>query len=824
MTKVLSILLCDGIKCLNNEESHLIKIPLKVGTHKFSFHFDSAGDSSVMGMNLFFDGKNDRAGISVFAKTDTDGSPYPAIYANGANPTMGWPITDIPGAGTLSYDGADIGIWAYKVSQAGLKVTLKSFWISAPSVKNLDIVGPHDFAPSGKPDYVGQFTLEVEQFIPEPPELILWLQTVAGVTVDGPNRAAEWKQQFDYEKAAPPFSFTYGGKHSSEFLKNWQRRSSHNKLDEHRMAYTLTYTDPETGLQLRWEGVQYHDFSTVEWTMYFKNAGSSDTPILADIRALDANLHRKRGEEFLLHHWKGTFVRRDDYEPLQSVLKPGENMRFAPPGGRPCGHVFPYFNLETLGEGIIVSIGWPGQWAAEFKRDAADGLRIRAGQELTYFKLLPGEEIRTPLTVLQFWKGGDWIDSQNVWRRWMIKHNLPRRGGKLPPVPQLAACSSHQYAEMINANEENQKMFIDRYLEEGLKLDYWWMDAGWYVNEWGWPNTGTWEVDTERFPRGLRAITDYAHSKGLKTIVWFEPERVTANTWLANNHPEWIIGGSNGGLLDLGVPEALNWLTNHIDKIITNEGIDLYRQDYNIDPLGSWRSKDAPERQGITENHYVSGYLAYWDELVLRHPNMLIDSCASGGHRNDLETLRRSVPLLRSDYLFEPLGQQGHTYGLAFWVPFYGTAMCHPSVYDSYSYRSQMCPHNTGCFDLRNKDLDYDLIRRLYGEWKKIAPYYFGDYYPLSPYSIAGDMWIAWQFNKSETGEGMVQAFRRPGSDFFGCQFRLRGLNADAEYELTNFDIPGKTRMTGRELTEKGLKVCIEERPGAAVITYKQVR
>jgi len=52
----------------------------------------------------------------------------------------------------------------------------------------------------------------------------------------------------------------------------------------------------------------------------------------------------------------------------------------------------------------------------------------------------------------------------------------------------------------------------------------------------------------------------------------------------------------------------------------------------------------------MTENLYVQGYLAYWDGLLQQHPGMLIDSCASGGRRNDLETLRRAVPLLRSDY------------------------------------------------------------------------------------------------------------------------------------------------------------------------------
>jgi alpha-galactosidase len=138
---------------------------------------------------------------------------------------------------------------------------------------------------------------------------------------------------------------------------------------------------------------------------------------------------------------------------------------------------------------------------------------------------------------------------------------------------------------MVAANEENQMQFINRYLEEQLKIDYWWMDAGWYLCDGNWGRTGTWEVDTKRFPRGLRAISDHAHSKGIKTIVWFEPERVAPGTWLAENQPNWILGGKNGGLLNLGNPEARQWLTDHVSKLITVQGIDLYRQDFNMDPL-----------------------------------------------------------------------------------------------------------------------------------------------------------------------------------------------------------------------------------------------
>jgi len=613
-----------------------------------------------------------------------------------------------------------------------------------------------------------------------------------------------------------PFSFVYDGKPSVALLRNWQDHKVQ-WIDGRKTRFTTTYTDPKTGLQVRWVAVHYADFPTVEWTVYFKNGGHKDTPILSDIRALDARFERGGESEFVLHHSKGTFVRADDYEPLTTKLGPDSRLDFAPPGGRPCGAVFPYFNLEWGGEGLIAVVGWPGQWSAEFERDSAKGVQIRAGQQLTHFTLHPGEEVRTPLVVLQFYKG-DWIRAQNVWRRWMVAHSMPRQNGK-PPAAQMTPCSSHQFAEMINANEVNQKLFIDRYLEEGLKPDYWWMDAGWYVNATGWPNTGTWEVDRTRFPNGLRAISDHGRARGVKTLVWFEPERVTPGTWLWEKHPEWLLGSGDNRLLDVGNAEAWKWLVGHIDKLIVEQGIDLYRQDYNIDPLSMWRETDSPDRQGITENHYVTGYLAYWDELRRRHPNMLIDTCASGGHRNDLETLRRSVPLLRSDYIMEPVGQQGHTYGLAFWFPFFGTGTSHTSRYD---LRSTMCSGFTPCWDMRDRGLDYAALRRIVGQWREYAPNFGGDFYPLTPYSLDNSQWIARQFDRPESGEGMVQAFRRAGSAYTAAQLKLQGLDPEAEYILADIDKDTPVRANGGELMEKGFEVDIGEKPGAAVITYRK--
>ena len=620
----------------------------------------------------------------------------------------------------------------------------------------------------------------------------------------------------------PPFSFVVDGKPSTELLKTWKRSHESRQLDDQRIAHTLVFREPTKGLVVRCEAVEYLDYPTVEWTLYLRNEGQQDSPLLTEVLPLDLAIVRSTGTEFVLHHNTGSPCLPTDYQPFATELKPSTTERITAAGGRPTNSDLPYFNIEWLGQGLIAVVGWPGQWAADFVRDGDRALQVRAGQELTHFRLHPGEEVRTPLVVLQFWKD-DYIRSQNTWRRWMIAHNLPRPGGKLPPV-QLAACSSHQFGEMINADSASQKLFIDRYLKEGLKLDYWWMDAGWYWNRWGWPHVGTWEVDTKRFPGGLRPICDHGHAKGVKSIVWFEPERVMPDTWLFDKHPEWLLGADGGTkLLNLGNPQAREWLIDHIDKLITSEGIDLYRQDFNMDPLDYWRTADEPERQGITEIRYVEGYLAYWDALRERHPDMLIDSCASGGRRNDLETLRRAVPLLRSDYIMEPVGNQCHTYGISFWIPYFGTGTGSGAI-DPYLLRSVMCPHFTACFDVRRTDLDYEMIRRVMGQWRDIAEYFYGDYYPLTHYSLEKDVWIGWQFHSPEKDAGMIQVFRRAESIYESARFKLRGLDPAATYVVQDLDTADIQELTGSALMDDGLKVAIETQPGSVVITYKKVQ
>ena len=132
------------------------------------------------------------------------------------------------------------------------------------------------------------------------------------------------------------------------------------------------------------------------------------------------------------------------------------------------------------------------------------------------------------------------------------------------------------------------------------------------------------------------------------------------------------MGGENGGLYKLNDPEARAFLTNLLVTRIREFGVDVYRNDFNIDPLHFWRQNDTPNRQGITEIRYVEGHYEMWNRFREEFPGLWIDNCASGGRRIDLETTSISIPLWRSDtccWAGHPEWDQTQTLGLAQYLP-----------------------------------------------------------------------------------------------------------------------------------------------------------
>jgi alpha-galactosidase len=348
----------------------------------------------------------------------------------------------------------------------------------------------------------------------------------------------------------------------------------------------------------------------------------------------------------------------------------------------------------------------------------------------------------------------------------------------------------------------------------------------------GFPKgTGTWEPDPAKYPRGLKPIGDAVQAAGMEYLLWFEPERVHPGSRIDKEHPEWVMRPASewSQLFALHDPAARRWLIDYIDVQITQARLKWLRWDFNIEPLGFWRRNDAPDRQGITEIRHIEGLYAMWDELRTRHPGLVIDNCASGGRRIDLESCTRGLPLWHSD--MQCSGKPGlaadqlQNAGLFRWVPMHG---CGNFGYEpSYEFRSAMTAGNilapsNAEGHLNTADADtVDAVRRTVAIYRKIRPYMLGDFYPLFPHNASDKVWFGYQFHRSDLDAGMAVLFRRKESLDKAATIRLKGLDANANYEAAFEDSEAKRLMPVRSLSS--LRVEIGSAPGSAIVYYRRV-
>lgn len=663
----------------------------------------------------------------------------------------------------------------------------------------------------------------------------LLLLATPALGADKTDEAARWvEKQFSDDATTLPFSFKFGSRPAAEFLGTWKAETETRKLDRNRTQHTVTRKDPGTGVEVRCRVVQYRDYPAVEWVLHFKNAGTRDTPILSEVQALDHAFAARATGDFTLHHSEGSHGKVTDFRPLEESLPPKAEFRLAPYGGRSSDGYLPFFNIARPGQdGVVLAIGWSGQWAASFTRDATpdSALQVRAGMERTHLKLHPGEEIRTPSVLILFWSGKDRLAGQNLLRRFLIDHASPRPGGKRvqPPV----AISPHGVLALDGGTTEaNVTAFIEATGKHKLPVDCFWFDAGWYESHPSgrWVHTGTWKPDGKRFPRGLKSVSETAHKHGFKFLLWFEPERAMVHSWLHKTHPEWLLAGggfppeqqyqANDGfyLLDLGNREALQWAKDTFSDLITSQGVDIFRNDFNMHPLHHWRNGEAADRHGMREIRYITGLYEFWDSLLEKHPHLLIDNCASGGRRIDLELLRRSIVLWRSDECWKPVPEQAMHYGLSLWIPYHGLGSVSLNPYD---FRSGM---GTSFSTVINSD--QSTVERATGllkEYLAVKPLFEGDFYPLTPYSLEENTWIAWQYDRPDLQKGVVQAFRRRRSSQQVHRFPLHGLDSVATYQFSDLDSGRSTILRGRQLVGSGLRVQLESGSTSALISYRKV-
>ncbi|MBN1420239.1 MAG: NPCBM/NEW2 domain-containing protein [Planctomycetes bacterium] len=595
---------------------------------------------------------------------------------------------------------------------------------------------------------------------------------------------------------APPFSFLCDGVSSASALAGW-KRAAETRDEPSRIVHTVRWTDPASGLAAVATATAFKRYPAVEWSLGFENAGAADTPILSEIQVLDAVLRTGyQRTPVVLHQISGDVCGEQSFVPRESVVVPGTPVAFAPAGGRPSNQTFPFFNLQYGDQGLLVAIGWSGQWAVRLERAPNGPTRIRAGMEKTHLRLRPGERIRGPRILILPWKG-DRIAAHNRLRRLLLFEYVPRLNGRPLRLPVASQCfDRYSWTRPEWSTEEGQIRAARA--ARAMGCDTHWFDAAWF--EGGFPNgVGNWFCKPRAFPNGLRPVADACHAAGLEFLVWFEPERVAPGTLIAREHPEFVLGGKGGGLFDLGNDAARAWLTDLLSSRIREFGIDVYRNDFNIDPLDFWRRADAPDRQGMAEIRYVEGHYDLWDTLRERHAGLWIDNCASGGRRIDLETIMRSVPLWRSDTGCGPGHQdwdQAQVLGLSLYVPLYTSCAWEPRAY---VLRSAATAGVITQFDYLNDAFSIEKARAALDEAKENQKYWYGDFYPLTRAATGKDAFAAWQLHRADLDAGIVLAFRRSECPFPVLQACLRALAHDGRYAVERID---EERTVKREVLD----------------------
>ena len=513
----------------------------------------------------------------------------------------------------------------------------------------------------------------------------------------------------------------------------------------------------------------------------------------------------------------------------------------------------PYICFDfPQGDGLDIAVGWSGSWRCECLKWESK-MYVKAGLAKTRFRVLPGETLRTPsITVFRRAKGTTPREMRTVKHRFMLAMKSPRdaKGALIGPVLPVTFDGGMRTDEMM--------MDLIRWTRANkLPFDAFWVDANWNgdnpkmdPNSWKDWNSflGTWTANRIVHPDGnLAKVADFAHANGAKFILWGEPERICTNTAFAALPPECLLKwddprNKKGFLtLNLGSEGGCTVAIDTIESFIRDSHIDVYRQDCNIYVFNRfWDVGDeaaGPDRVGVTEMKYIAGLYRFWDTVRGRHPDLLIDNCASGGRRIDIELASRSHNYCRSDFFIKNRGDdqilaaQNTTLNTLDIQPFQASESNPANVGDEYAFFSAMGSSIVFTPAMRgfryNKhdgisDADMAWLRRMFTVADKMRPYFFGDFYPQTePTGLDRDIWCAYQMHRPDRNSGFVLAFRRsecPTDTFLPS---LGGVKDDALYALTSWDGTDLGTCKGSELRNRPIKVA--EKRGFAMFFYSSL-
>ncbi|XZL30378.1 alpha-galactosidase [Clostridium perfringens] len=294
---------------------------------------------------------------------------------------------------------------------------------------------------------------------------------------------------------------------------------------------------------------------------------------------------------------------------------------------------------EFSGEVIGFSLVYSGNFMAEIDVDTYNQTRIMMGIHPDRFSwpLNLNEEFYTPEVVIVYSDKGLNYMSQ-------VYHSLYREclmRGKWKNSVRPILLNSWE-ALSFSIDEEKIKELATNASKLGVELFV--LDDGWF----GKRNNdnaglGDWTVNKEKFPNGLNEIIEYINKLGMDFGIWIEPEMVNKDSELYRFHPDWIIHDPNRKpshtrnqyTLDFSRDEVVDHIYNQIEKLLSDYNISYVKWDMNRYITECYSKDKGANLQGTVYHKYILNVYKLYDKLTTRFPNILFESCSSGGARFD---------------------------------------------------------------------------------------------------------------------------------------------------------------------------------------------
>lgn len=296
---------------------------------------------------------------------------------------------------------------------------------------------------------------------------------------------------------------------------------------------------------------------------------------------------------------------------------------------------------------------YSGNFQAQIERDNYDVLRIQLGINPFQFswELQAGQTFESPEAVLVYSQDGLNGMSQAYHR--FYREHLIRSPWKERNRPVLI---NNWEATYFDFDEAQILEIVDQSKDLGIELFV--LDDGWFGNRNSDTGSlGNWVEHRAKLPHGLKQLSQEIHAKGLKFGLWFEPEMVSKDTPLYQEHPDWIIGnptknishGRNQYVLDFGNPQVVEEIFQQMKAVLDEVEIDYLKLDMNRYLSEVFSTHLPAHRQGEVAHRYILGVYSLYERLICAYPQLLIESCAGGGARFDPGMLYYSPQIWASD-------------------------------------------------------------------------------------------------------------------------------------------------------------------------------